>query len=194
MLPNGDLRVVWTSDEDGPSQRNIKGATFSLPADTIPPVFTQPANIVANATMPTGAVVNYTVQVTDNVGVVSLVCLPPSGSVFPIGTTAVQCRARDTAGNIAVANFNVRIKGATEQIVDLAQFVNASSLPPVVKTNLLIVLSVTLINHRNIPFACSALGIFIQYVQTQPSSVIPPALKAQLIADATRIKAVLGCF
>ena len=30
-LPNGDLRVVWASDEDGPDQRNIKSATFSLP-------------------------------------------------------------------------------------------------------------------------------------------------------------------
>ena len=144
--------------------------------------------------MPNGAVVNYTIQATDNIGVVSLICLPPSGSVFPIGTTAVQCTASDAAGNSAVANFTVRIKGAPEQIVDLSKFVNTSTLPPNVKANLLIVLYFTLINHRNTPLACSALGIFIQYVQAQPASVIPPTTKAQLIADATRIKAVLGCF
>ena len=31
VLPDGSLRVVWTSDEDGQDQRNIRGATFRLP-------------------------------------------------------------------------------------------------------------------------------------------------------------------
>ena len=31
VLPDGSVRVVWASDEDGPDQRNIKGATFQLP-------------------------------------------------------------------------------------------------------------------------------------------------------------------
>ena len=30
-LPDGSLRMVWASDEDGPDQRNVKGATFELP-------------------------------------------------------------------------------------------------------------------------------------------------------------------
>lgn len=34
VLPNGDLRVVWASDEDGQSSRNVKGATFTLPRVT----------------------------------------------------------------------------------------------------------------------------------------------------------------
>ena len=37
VLPNGDLRVVWESDEDGFDQRNIKAATFSLPSVTPSP-------------------------------------------------------------------------------------------------------------------------------------------------------------
>jgi Tol biopolymer transport system component len=37
VLPNGDLRVVWDSDEDGYDQRNIKAATFSLPSATPSP-------------------------------------------------------------------------------------------------------------------------------------------------------------
>jgi hypothetical protein len=32
FLPNGDVRVVWASDEDDFSQRNVKGATFTLAA------------------------------------------------------------------------------------------------------------------------------------------------------------------
>jgi hypothetical protein len=31
VLSNGDVRAVWTSDEDGYEQRNVHGATFSLP-------------------------------------------------------------------------------------------------------------------------------------------------------------------
>ena len=37
QLPNGDLRVVWSSDEDGIDSRNVKGATFSLPSATPSP-------------------------------------------------------------------------------------------------------------------------------------------------------------
>ena len=32
VLPDGKIRVVWASDEDDFDQRNVKGATFSLPA------------------------------------------------------------------------------------------------------------------------------------------------------------------
>ena len=31
-LPDGRVRVVWASDEDGLTQRNLKAATFSPPA------------------------------------------------------------------------------------------------------------------------------------------------------------------
>jgi len=34
VLANGTIRAVWTSDEDGSNARNIKAATFSLPALT----------------------------------------------------------------------------------------------------------------------------------------------------------------
>jgi hypothetical protein len=34
VLPDGRLRVVWTSDEDGADQRNVKAATFSVAHST----------------------------------------------------------------------------------------------------------------------------------------------------------------
>ena len=199
VLGDGSVRVVWASDEDGfnpfpvPS-RNVKGATFSLqPIDNEPPVFTPPPNIIVNATMPTGAVVNYTVQVTDNIGVTSLVCMPASGSVFPIRTSSVQCAAGDAAGNTADAIFTVKVKGAPEQIVDLVELAKGMALPTPLKTKLLAALQTALANPRNKPLACGALSLFIQFVQAHPPNVVPPAKKAQMIADATRIKAVLGC-
>ena len=195
VFPDG-IRVVWASDEDGPSSRNIKAATFSLPAavDNTPPVITQPSDITANATMPSGAVVSFVVNATDNVGVVSLVCAPASGSVFPIGTSLVQCTASDAAGNTAAASFNVKVKGAPEQIVDLAGLAIGTTMPPLLKAKLLLALQTALANPRNKPLACAALSAFIVLVQAQPPNVIPAVKKTQMIADATRIKAVLGCY
>lgn len=36
-----------------------------------------------------------------------LVCSPPSGSLFPIGTTEVVCVATDSSGNKATRSFKV---------------------------------------------------------------------------------------
>lgn len=194
VFPDG-IRVVWSSDEDGFDQRNVHAATFSLPgaADNTPPVITQPPDITANATMPSGAIVNFTVNATDDIGVASIDCAPLSGSVFPIGTSPVQCTASDAAGNTAVASFTVKVKGAAEQIVDLVELAGGTTLPPLTKARLLAALQTALANPRNKPLACAALSVFILLVQSQPPSAISPAKKAQLIADATRIKAVIGC-
>ena len=195
QLPNGDLRVVWTSDEDGFDQRNVKGATFSLPApaDLTPPVIIQPSDITANATMPSGATVSFTVHATDNVGVASLVCTPSSGSVFPIGTSPVQCIASDAAGNTDGASFSVKIKGAPEQLVDLVALTAGTTLPPALKAKLLATFQAALAEPHNVQVACRVLNAFIVLVRLQPPSVIPTGKKNQMIADATRIKSVLGC-
>ena len=48
-----------------------------------------------------GARVSYTVTATDNVDPNPVVkCIPPSGALFPIGMTPVNCKATDAAGNI----------------------------------------------------------------------------------------------
>ena len=192
VLPDGRIRLVWTSDEDGFDQRNIRSATFSLsPPDVIPPVVETPGAITANATSSAGAVVTYTVQATDNVGVVSLVCVPPSGSVFAIGTTTVQCTARDAAGNTGTGVFRVRVKGAPEQILDLAVFVGNTPMPVLLKLRLLTALAVAFANQANKTEACAAMSAFVQIVQT--STGIPAAAKNQMLLDANRIRAVLGC-
>jgi LPXTG-motif cell wall-anchored protein len=68
--------------------------------DTAGPVLSLPAagSIVVGPTGPRGAVVSFHVSATDAVsGVVPVVCQPPSGSLFPIGTTLVTCTAQDAA-------------------------------------------------------------------------------------------------
>jgi HYR domain len=43
------------------------------------------------------------------IGVQSLTCNPPSGSIFPVGTTTVTCTATDASGNTAQYTFNVTV-------------------------------------------------------------------------------------
>ncbi len=194
VFPDG-IRVVWASDEDGFDQRNVKAATFSLPGpqDSTPPVITQPSDITGNATMPSGAVVSFEVNATDDVGVVSLVCTPSAGSVFPIGISPVQCTASDAAGNTDEAGFNVKIKGAPEQIVDLVALAAVTTLPPALRAKLLATFQAALADPHNVQVACRTLSAFILLVRLQQPNVIPTAKRNQMIADATRIKAVLGC-
>jgi hypothetical protein len=42
LLPDGRLRAVWASDEDGPDQRNIKAVTFRLPTFSTATATVQP--------------------------------------------------------------------------------------------------------------------------------------------------------
>jgi spore coat protein CotF len=79
--------------------------------DNINPVFTScPGNMIVQAAP--GAmtvVVNYPAPTaTDNCSVPSVVCNPPSGSAFPVGTvTTVTCTATDASGNKATCSFTV---------------------------------------------------------------------------------------
>ena len=55
-------------------------------------------------------VVNYPAPtVTDNCAGTSVVCTPPSGSVFGLGVTTVSCVATDAVGNTASCSFTVTV-------------------------------------------------------------------------------------
>ena len=79
--------------------------------DNTPPVLTcldVTATGVASCPIGTSEVVTFPApMVTDNCAVQSVVCNPPSGSTFPVGTTTVTCMATDTSGNTATCSFNV---------------------------------------------------------------------------------------
>jgi hypothetical protein len=62
-------------------------------------------------------VVDFTVTATDNCGgPVSIVCTPPSGSFFPVGTTSVTCVASDGCGNSSSCSFNVIVQAGCLQL------------------------------------------------------------------------------
>jgi len=107
FFPVGTTTVTCTTTA-GPS------CTFTVRVnDTQPPTITCPANIfVAEATTcpPAGCkTVNFAPTVTDNCPGVTVVCNPPSGSCFPVGTTTVTCTATDASGNTATCSFTVGV-------------------------------------------------------------------------------------
>ena len=71
------------------------------------PTITCPPNQVV-ITCNTSAVVYYKIKATGYTGVIT--CTPPSGSVFPLGTTSVTCTATNACGGIATCSFTVTVR------------------------------------------------------------------------------------
>ena len=94
------------------------------------PTVAVPGAIVVNATSPLGAAVSYTATAKDAFGAaLTPSCTKASGSVFPIGTTTVNCSATDGLGNsAAAATFTVLVKGVVAQLQDLLGVVRSWNL------------------------------------------------------------------
>jgi hypothetical protein len=87
------------------------GEVTVLPTPDNPPEITCPANIVQNNDPGLcSAVVTFADPVvSDDCGPVTVVCDPPSGSVFPVGVTVVTCTATDSGGQTSQCTFNVTV-------------------------------------------------------------------------------------
>lgn len=86
--------------------------TFTVTVvDDAPPSITCPNTITTTAAPgQSSAVVNYPAAVaTDNCAVASLLCSPPTGARFPVGSTVVTCSATDAFGNSTGCLFTVAV-------------------------------------------------------------------------------------
>ncbi|MFP2903622.1 ELWxxDGT repeat protein [Pyxidicoccus sp. 3LFB2] len=83
--------------------------------DTTRPELTCPANVVAEATGASGASVSYPAATASDAVTASpvLTSSRASGSVFPLGVTAVTLTATDAAGNAASCTFDVTVRDTT---------------------------------------------------------------------------------
>lgn len=110
-------------------------------SDTTPPVLSLPANITAEATSASGARVTWTATANDAVsGSVAVQCTPASNSTFALGTSTVNCTAKDAANNIANGSFKVTVRDSTAPAVT-----SISATPNVLKTP----------NHKMVPVTVS---------------------------------------
>lgn len=128
-FPVGPSLVTCTAtDDDG---NETVGTFLVTVTDTVAPVLDLPGDITVAAGGPDGAIVTFEAAATDSVrGAVPVVCEPPSGSRFPVGTTTVTCSATDAmppgagfygrgrplppavdAGNVATGTFTVTVEG-----------------------------------------------------------------------------------
>lgn len=192
VFPLGTTIVECTAGAAGDSQVT-KGFSVTV-VDTTPPTLTLPANIVADATGPTGASVPYVTSATDLVGVFGGVVCTPSDQQFPIGLTTVSCSASDAAGNTATGTFTVTVQGAADQIGDLREAVD--DLPDTgegagLEAKLKAALSALASGNQSA--ACGGLAAFINQLRAQAGKKIPLDDAQRLIADAERVRIVIGC-
>ena len=108
VFPLGGTTVTATATD---AAGNTGSASFSVTVvDTTAPSITVPADITVAANGPGGANVTFTATASDLVGgAVSAISSPPSGSLFPIGTTTVTTTATDGSGNSASRSFTVTV-------------------------------------------------------------------------------------
>lgn len=168
----------------------VDGATFTEAwktfDDAVPPVLTVPADMRLDAASPAGALVIYAASASDTWDPAPRVeCTPPSGQLFPLGTTTVTCTASDDSGNTATATFRVHVENASEQAADLAGTVEDAGLQHGVETAL-----VAKLTHPG----CAQLLAFEKLVLNgERVGHIPSADSNAWIAAAERIATVEGC-
>jgi hypothetical protein len=188
---------TFTVDVNGATCKGIVDYTKPIqcaapPKDTTPPVLSLPGDLILDATSMAGAVAVYAPTAKDDDGLAYPVsCTPASGSTFPIGTSTVSCQATDAAGNTALGGFHVQVRDALQQLGDLVAIVQrlgpGRSLAGKLQS------AAALLRAGDAGTACNILGAFVSEVQAQTGKSLP-ALQAQtLVADAIRIKAVIGC-
>jgi hypothetical protein len=187
--PVGVTTITWTATD---ASGNSASATQTITVrDEEAPVVTVPSDFTVNATSPSGAVVKYSATATDNVGVVSFVCEPSSGSVVGIGYKEIACVASDAAGHSTTGRFGVEVLGAHDQIVNLVAYIGSLNLSNGVAN--------PLVNQLNAADrdgsgsqACKKMDDFVHMVSVKSGS-LSTAQSSKMVTDARRIQSVLGC-
>jgi hypothetical protein len=190
----GVFTVQWTYD-DGHGNTTVQTQAVVV-QDTLAPTITGcPPNQSANATNPTGAVVNYpAATASDNCGSAILSYSQDAGTSFPIGDTKVTVTATDGVGHQVTCPFNVHVKGAAEQLSDLVTYLASLSIDSGTKVSLQAKLTAaqSYLAAGNLQNALTALQDFINATSAVKGKKLSAAQANRLISDATRIRAVIG--
>jgi hypothetical protein len=133
--PSGSTFPVSTTDVTctaTDTRGNTATGSFSVTvADTSAPLLDLPEAITAEATGSAGRVIDFEATASDLVdGARPVTCLPPSGSMFALGSTNVNCRAEDTRGNEATGSFDVTVVDTTAPTLDVPDDVIAEATGP----------------------------------------------------------------
>lgn len=112
--------ATGTNQKTGTGSFTVTVLPFVSPDE--PPVLSLPADITLNAYSTSGRTVGYQATATDDSGIPPAVsCLPPSGSLFPVGATTVTCTATDDQQLTSTGSFTVTIIGPLQRACSLLQ-------------------------------------------------------------------------
>jgi hypothetical protein len=145
-LPTTTSITPNTGTVTPPAGSNLAATSFTIPPtttdtaitvrlaghqDTAPPTLSLPPGITAEATGPSGAVVAFTPTATDDHDPNPAVsCLPASGSTFALGSTEVDCTARDASGNQSTGSFSVTVRDTTAPTLAPPSPINVDATGP----------------------------------------------------------------
>jgi large repetitive protein len=178
---------------------NYTGSTSTALTQTVADndlAISTPGNITVDATGPSGAAVSYplpAVSDPDDATAPTPACSPASGTTFAIASTTVTCTAidlDDTPSTVS-SSFTITVRGAADQLAALGQAVKGAG--PGTSLADKITAAQSYLASGDTADACSTLTLFINQVKAQSGKSIPAGQAAQLIADATRIRAVMAC-
>ncbi len=104
----GTTTVICTAI-DPAGNRDMEQFQITV-VDSFPPVIVCPVeSVFYNDSGLYGAIINYQITAFDDCSEPIIISTPPSGSVFPIGTTVVNGSAQDMAGNITTCQFDIHV-------------------------------------------------------------------------------------
>jgi hypothetical protein len=108
VFPLGDSPVSCTAQDDAGNQSTVSFVVQVV--DTGAPILSVPANMSVTTPDSSGATATFLVVAVDAVDPnPQVTCAPTSGSLFPVGTTTVNCTASDAAGNTSSGSFTVTV-------------------------------------------------------------------------------------
>jgi hypothetical protein len=192
-FPVGLTTITWTA-KDGSGNTASANQTVKV-VDIEAPRITA-SDIEIDATSRSGAVVeSYNLVFGDNVRVVQVKCTPEPGSLFREGPTPVECTVWDAAGHSASANFVVKVRGAAEQIGDVIGYIETLEISSGAGNPLMNQLraAIEAIEQEN-SVSCKKIDDFLRLLtDRKKSSEISYSEMFEIMEDAKRIKAVLGC-
>ena len=102
----------------GQYQDNVGSLSISLLILKAPCVITCSNVTVCNDPDQCGAIVHFAPPVAANCDGLTITCVPPSGSFFPVGTNTVFCTATNTAGQVSNAcSFEVTVQDCQPPVI-----------------------------------------------------------------------------
>src|SRR5215217_5786874 len=127
-----NVTVTVTDSANGSRCQTASDNIVITISDKEAPRVIVPSHIIAEATGPEGAKVNFTVSATDIVdGPVPVDCKPASGDTFQLGPPIpVNCQATDSSNNIGYSNFTVTVQDTTPPMPTLPPPITAEATGP----------------------------------------------------------------